>query len=76
MNLTRDDLIQKCTACKGIGWIEDPPSDPKQGSYGVRRVNMQMRTSCTVCHQTGEVFTETGEAITQVVSLMSRQHRF
>ena len=75
MDLTKDDLIETCTACKGTGWIEDPPSNPNQGSYGVRRVSMRLKTSCGACRQTGEVFTKMGEAIADVVSLLRRQGR-
>lgn len=75
MNLTKDDLIQKCTACDGEGWIYDPPRSRNQGSYGTRPVHFQHKESCGACHMTGEVFTGTGEAIASLVSLMKRHGR-
>jgi hypothetical protein len=72
MSLRKEDLIKQCPACNGTCWIEDPPRDSNQGSYGVRRVG-SYRESCTVCRQTGEVLTEEGEAIASVILLMKRQ---
>jgi hypothetical protein len=73
MGLTKDDLIQKCSACGGEGWIYDPPRNLNQGSYGVRSAGMQYKESCTVCRQAGEVLTEEGKAIASVISLMRRR---
>jgi hypothetical protein len=75
MNLTKDDLIQKCKACGGEGWIYDPPRNPNHGSYGTRPAGFQRKESCGACHMTGEVFTETGEAISSFISLMKRYGR-
>jgi DnaJ-class molecular chaperone len=75
MNLTKDDLIQKCKVCDGEGWIYDPPRNSNQGSYGTHQVAYQHKQSCGACHMTGETFTETGEAIASLISLMKRQGR-
>jgi hypothetical protein len=75
MTFTKDDFIQICAACNGTGWIEDLPQDANS-SYGRRQASTKSQTPCGVCHKTGKVLTEAGEAIASVVALLRQQGRF
>jgi hypothetical protein len=75
MTLTRDDLIQPCSACAGTGFIDDIPQDTHQGSFGLRRAGHQSGMPCGACNTAGEVLTETGKAVASVIELLQKQHR-
>ena len=74
MTLTRNDLLQACRACAGTGFVDDIPQGT-QGSFGLRRAGHQSRVPCDACNTTGEVLTETGKAVADVVQLLQKQHR-
>jgi hypothetical protein len=76
MTITRDDLIQPCRVCAGTGFIDEGAQDGQQGSFGLRRAGHQSGMSCEACNTTGEVLTETGKAVAEVVTLLQKQHRF
>lgn len=75
MTLTRNDLIRECEACHGEGWLYDPPRDSNKGGRGTRRVAFQRKESCAACRMTGQILTEAGEAIADVVLLIRAQSR-
>lgn len=75
MSFTKDDLIQKCSDCDGLGVIRNPPTDSNQRGFGIHRTGFSNERDCLRCHRTGEIFTEAGEAIADVVALLQRQNR-
>jgi hypothetical protein len=75
MELTLDDLIEKCSECNGTGKGKEEPEKRGGHSYGVTPLgSSQASDDCRACGGSGRTkLTETGRAIKEFIEILEKK---